>query len=204
VEVHFVRSGGAGGQNVNKGAPRKRAARLFTPAHALPPRSVNTKADIRFLLSRADWLPTWVKQNLREQASRTKRTHACRLTRTRSATGSTRRASWSSTPLATGRRSKQQQCSAADQHQLNATRRQNYEDALEKLQTMIDAAAQPPTGPSDATIQKVKGLCVACAAALCSRLTANVCSAKRANQRRLEDKRRESSRKSDRRSKDYD
>lgn len=70
---------------------------------------------------------------------------------------------------------------------------------------MIDAAAQPPTGPSDATIQKVKGLCVACARLRSvPGLTANVCSAKRANQRRLEDKKRESTRKSDRRSKDYD
>ena len=39
--------------------------------------------------------------------------------------------------------------------------RQNYEDALEKLQAMIDTAATPPTGPSDETIQKVKTLYVA-------------------------------------------
>ena len=39
-----------------------------------------------------------------------------------------------------------------------AASRQNYEDALEKLQEMIDTAAKPPTGPSDETIKKVKTL----------------------------------------------
>ncbi len=37
-------------------------------------------------------------------------------------------------------------------------RRQNYEDALEKLQAMIDTAATPPQGPSAETIKKVKSL----------------------------------------------
>ena len=41
-----------------------------------------------------------------------------------------------------------------------AASRQNYEDALEKLQEMIDTAAKPPTGPSDETIKKVKTLYV--------------------------------------------
>ena len=39
-----------------------------------------------------------------------------------------------------------------------AASRQNYEDAVEKLQEMIDTAAKPPTGPSDETIKKVKTL----------------------------------------------
>ena len=51
---------------------------------------------------------------------------------------------------------------------------------------MIDTAATPPEGPSDATISKVKGM------------------AKRANERRLEDKKRESSRKKERNNKDWD
>jgi len=44
---------------------------------------------------------------------------------------------------------------------LRAASRQNYEDALEKLQVMIDTAAKAPTGPSDETIKKVKTLYVA-------------------------------------------
>ena len=39
-------------------------------------------------------------------------------------------------------------------------RRQNYEDAVEKLQAMIDTAATPPQGPSQETIQKLKSMCV--------------------------------------------
>lgn len=42
-----------------------------------------------------------------------------------------------------------------------APNRQNYEDALEKLQAMIDTAATPPQGPSQETIQKMKTLYVA-------------------------------------------
>ena len=51
---------------------------------------------------------------------------------------------------------------------------------------MIDTAATPPEGPSDQTIQKVKGL------------------AKKANERRLDEKKRESSRKKERSSRDWD
>ena len=35
---------------------------------ALRTRAVNTKADIRFDVLGADWLPDWVKENLLEQA----------------------------------------------------------------------------------------------------------------------------------------
>ena len=45
VEFQFARSSGPGGQNVNK---------------------LNTKAEIRFNLTTADWIPEEVKQRLRE------------------------------------------------------------------------------------------------------------------------------------------
>jgi hypothetical protein len=78
--VQFVRSGGAGGQNVNKGARglcacADEAQQLME--RLLPP-AVNTKADIRFDVVGADFLPDWVKDNLMTQARRdaARRTHA--------------------------------------------------------------------------------------------------------------------------------
>ena len=46
LEISFVRSSGAGGQNVNK---------------------VNTKVEIRFLLADADWIPEEVRARVQEQ-----------------------------------------------------------------------------------------------------------------------------------------
>jgi len=48
VRLHFARSRGPGGQNVNK---------------------VNSKAEIRFDLDKAHWLPQYTRRHLREQVS---------------------------------------------------------------------------------------------------------------------------------------
>lgn len=112
------------------------------------PLAVNTKADIRFAVRRADFLPPWVKDNLVQQE----------------------------------RNRMNSEGELVVNSSRHRTQKQNFEDALEKLQEMIDTAATPPTGPSQQTIAKVKVM------------------AKRSNERRLEDKKRESSRKADRRS----
>ncbi|KAF2077276.1 hypothetical protein CYY_001401 [Polysphondylium violaceum] len=49
IDLQFSRSSGAGGQNVNK---------------------VNTKAEIRFHLDKADWLPNYVKDNIKKDYKR--------------------------------------------------------------------------------------------------------------------------------------
>lgn len=84
--VHFVRSQGAGGQNVNKGVLSRTDERHnFTISCHLavlsrcyrqlyfsspPPAVVNTKADLRFKVSSAEFLPQWVKDNLVVQVRR--------------------------------------------------------------------------------------------------------------------------------------
>jgi ribosome-associated protein len=45
LTIRFARSGGPGGQNVNK---------------------VETKAEVRFLLAEADWLPPWVRERMKQ------------------------------------------------------------------------------------------------------------------------------------------
>jgi len=69
---------------------------------------------------------------------------------------------------------------------MGAACRKNYEDAMEKMQKAIDAAAKPPNGPSDKTIQKIEKL------------------AKKANGKRLEAKKQQSDKKKTRRDKNYD
>lgn len=76
VVVNFVRSQGAGGQNVNKGTPRRRRQQRKIPAACDSRRrtasacAVNTKADLRFNVAKADFLPQWIKDVLVEQARR--------------------------------------------------------------------------------------------------------------------------------------
>ena len=107
--------------------------------------TVNTKADIRFDVLAADWLPDWVKENLMEQEKN--------------------RMNNEGELVVNSSRHRTQKCGAAGpmvEAYADVAPRQNYDDALEKMQVMIDTAAKPPTGPSEETIKKVKTLCAPC------------------------------------------
>ena len=64
-EISFSKSSGPGGQNVNKG--ESILASDFPGAVAVV--AVSTKAEIRFKLDDALWLPSWTRENLRKVCS---------------------------------------------------------------------------------------------------------------------------------------
>ncbi|GLJ19489.1 hypothetical protein SUGI_0352000 [Cryptomeria japonica] len=103
VKIHFSRSGGPGGQNVNK---------------------VNTKVDMRFNVMAAGWLPMGVRERISQMGINRINNDGeivVSSTKTRSQKG-------------------------------------NIDDALGKLQALIDAAADVPPSQVDQKIKKIEKL----------------------------------------------
>eukprot|EP00250_Pteridium_aquilinum_P004079 c14316_g1_i1 orf=65-766(+) len=131
VTVNFARSGGPGGQNVNK---------------------VNTKVDMRFKLEAADWLPKRIKEKiLQTEKNRINSEGELVISSTKT-----------------------------------RTQKGNIEDALSKLQALIDAAAYVPPPPSQETKNKINKL------------------ARIENERRLDTKKKASMKKANRRGGGWD
>lgn len=142
LNVSFSKSSGPGGQNVNKCKVPCNWP-LSHPMRSVLSVAVSTKAEVRFHVNSADWLPQRVKDRLHTMVG-DGHTHLVTVH------------GLSFFPQFKSRVTKDGELIVTCQE--HRSQHRNLQTAVDKLEEIIQEASEVPHGPSDLTIARIKTL----------------------------------------------